>query len=99
MESDDLTDISKFGDKLASSSSPTPANKKPITCIDLFDRMMYCGTPVNQLDKYYRTGDIEECGGYLSDLATCMHAKTIRDERLRQVKNTLLFHINNLLRN
>ena len=59
---------------------------KDVTCIDIFDRLWYCGTPMNQLDALYRTGETENCANYAADWVTCMKASTIRDEKRREVK-------------
>jgi hypothetical protein len=57
-----------------------------ISCVNLFDRLWYCGTPVNQLNIFYRTGDIDNCSKYFSALTTCIYAKTIKDEKQRKEK-------------
>lgn len=87
---DDFRDIKKIADEASMSSSSSKSiqtlEKTQIFCVDLFDRMMYCGTPVNQLNKYYQTGNIEQCSAFFFDLATCMYAKTVRDEQKRKEK-------------
>ena len=57
-----------------------------LSCVDIFDRLWYCGTPTNQLNRFYRNGEIEYCSTYLNDWMGCMKARLISDETLREVK-------------
>ena len=65
--------------------SSNTAAIESVSCTYLFDRFMYCTTPINQIDKLRRQGDYENCFVVLDDWSTCLQAKFLTDENKRQV--------------
>ena len=41
---------------LAITTAYGPKSVCEVNCIDIFDRLWYCGTPMNQLDAFYKVG-------------------------------------------
>jgi Protein of unknown function (DUF3128) len=85
-----LDDTTELFDADISSSKKSISD---VTCIDIFDRLWYCGTPVNQLNRFYRTGDIEYCHTYAFDWTACMKARFIKDNSLREVSICLYIYL------
>ena len=61
------------------SSGNEAAFRQP--CLEYFDTMLYCYTPVNQFSTYYRTGWVDDCYKARSQFGLCMKLKfNIPDE-------------------
>jgi hypothetical protein len=50
------------------------------SCSAIFDKLWYCGTPVNQLDKIYKTGDIDDCSIHFNKFYRCLKNKIIKND-------------------
>ena len=62
-------------------------NSKLDSCVYIFDLLWYCPSPRNQINHYYREGEIMNCGPILSDWLTCMKSKLYSNVHEREVRN------------
>lgn len=73
-------------------AAPRPARvddessiKDAVSCVDAFNRVMFCGSPGHQFDRYYKDGALDGCGRPLAELGFCLRLKTAgpQDTRVR----------------
>jgi Protein of unknown function (DUF3128) len=54
-------------------------------CYQIFDKAWFCVTPMNQISQVYKTGEVEDCSGILTDWTLCIQAKAYFKEADKQV--------------
>ncbi|KAL8146444.1 uncharacterized protein C227.17c-like [Apium graveolens] len=77
-------------------SSVAVAPRKKLSCTSYFDALMFCYSPVHQLQQYYRAGQLDNCSGKWSGLVDCLTLKTKRSsevEEILEAREKEKFHI------
>lgn len=59
-------------------------------CLEYFDIMLYCYTPVNQFSSYYRTGWVDDCVRARDQFGLCIQLKFDRPDEERTMMHRRL---------
>lgn len=59
-----------------------PQGNEVVNCEQYYDVFFRCVTMGNQLEHYYRRGNLDGCEGTISNIYTCLKAKTQSDPEL-----------------
>ncbi|XP_017248858.1 uncharacterized protein LOC108219832 isoform X2 [Daucus carota subsp. sativus] len=67
-------------------SSDAVAPRKRLLCTTYFDALMFCYSPVHQMQQYYRAGQLDNCSGKWSGLVDCLTLKTKRSSEVEDLR-------------
>mmetsp|Transcript_42036 Transcript_42036/g.106433 ORF Transcript_42036/g.106433 Transcript_42036/m.106433 type:complete len:119 (+) Transcript_42036:116-472(+) len=60
----------------AADEASTAATHRPESCVQYFDALWFCYSPVHQMEQYYRFGIFDDCKGHWGRFMGCMARKT-----------------------
>ena len=61
-----------------------------VSCVDAFNALFHCASPVNQGDRSYKDGALDGCARQLTELQLCLQLKVAGPERTRAIVRQLL---------
>ena len=64
--------------------------KALVSCLDAFNALFFCASPVNQCDRYYKDGSLDGCERPLAEMKLCLQLKVAGPERTRAIVRQLL---------
>ncbi|KAB2065558.1 hypothetical protein ES319_A09G097000v1 [Gossypium barbadense] len=68
-----------------SAENESSVSQRRLSCTKCFDALLFCYSPVHQLQQYYREGVLDNCYGKWSALWDCLYLKTKPSSQLQEI--------------